>query len=306
MKNSDFAKGHLLMFIATVFFSLNFIVLKYLMPAWMTGYDATFFRICGGCLLFWITSFFVKNTPIDKSDRMMVFLGGILGLFPFMVFFNMAIQYSSVIDVSIIMTTPPVLVAIISIIIDKTRISFWNAVGIFLSIGGAVFLILIGRTHQGEGRDMLGNIFAIISSIAYSFYLISMRKCSTKYNAVSLMRWVFLAGSIGAIPLGIIFLGKAHIMHHPSTIPVLLLLFVIFFPSFLSFLLMPQAIKRIGHQLVSMYQDLIPVLATILAIAFKMDKLFWDQPVAIAIILLGVFISSRTVKKEQFTPEVKS
>ena len=218
-----------------------------------------------------------------------------------MFFFKLAIQYSSIIDVSIIMTTPPVLVAIISIIIDKTRISFWNGVGIFLSIGGAVFLILIGKTHQGEGRDMLGNIFAVISSLAYSFYLISLRKCSGKYHPVSLMKWVFLAGSIGAIPLGIIFLGKAPIIHHPSTIAILLLLFVIIFPSFLSFLLMPQAIKRIGHQLVSMYQDLIPVLATILAIIFKMDKLFWDQPVAIAIILLGVFISSRTVKKEQFT-----
>ena len=186
MKNSDFAKGHLLMFIATVFFSLNFIVLKYLMPAWMTGYDATFFRICGGCLLFWITSFFIKNTPIEKSDRMMVFLGGILGLFPFMVFFNMAIQYSSVIDVSIIMTTPPVLVAITSIIIDKTRISFWNAVGLFLSIGGAVFLILIGRTHQGEARAMLGTIFAISSSIASSSYLISMPQFSHTSNSAHL------------------------------------------------------------------------------------------------------------------------
>ena len=236
-----------------------------------------------------------------KEDSKMVLLGGLLGLFPFMVFFNMAIQYSSIIDVSIIMTTPPVLVAIVSAIIDKTKISFRHGLGIFLSIGGAVFLILIGKTHAGSGRDLLGNLFAVISACAYTFYLISMRKCSVKYHPVSLMRWVFLAGSIGALPLGIIFLGKAPILHHPSTVAILLLLFVIIFPSFLSFLLMPPAIKRIGHQLVSMYQDLIPVLATILAIIFKMDKLYWDQPVAIVIILIGVYISSSAVKKEQFS-----
>ena len=148
-----------------------------------------------------------------------------------------------------------------------------------------------------------GITFYISSTLGFfgTFYLISMRKCSVKYHPVSLMRWVFLAGSIGALPLGIIFLGKAPILHHPSTVAILLLLFVIIFPSFLSFLLMPPAIKRIGHQLVSMYQDLIPVLATILAIIFKMDKLYWDQPVAIVIILIGVYISSSAVKKEQFS-----
>ena len=46
-----------------------------------------------------------------------------------------------------------------------------------------------------------------------------------------------------------------------------------------------------------MYQNIIPVLATILAIIFKMDRLYWDQPVAIVDILIGVYISSVAVKK---------
>ena len=297
MKDHEFAKGHLMMFIATVFFSFNFIMLKYMMPHWMNGFDATFFRIVGATVLFWISSMFIKRTPIISADWKILFFSGIFGIFPFMVFFNMALEYSSVIDVSIIMTTPPVLVVIITAIVDKMKITFKNGFGLFLSIAGAIFLILIGKTHTGSGRDMMGNIYAAISSIAYAYYLFSIRKCSSKYHPVSLLRWVFLAASIGAIPLGIIFLGKANIMHHPSTDAILILLCIIFFPSFFSFLLIPQSIKRIGQQLVSMYQNLIPVLATILAILFKMDKLYWDQPVAIVIILLGVYISSVAVKK---------
>ena len=84
------------MVISTIFFSLNFIVLKYLMPRWMTGFDATFFRIVGGMILFWISSMFIKRVAIDKADRKMVFLGGLFGLFPFVFFFNMALQYSSI------------------------------------------------------------------------------------------------------------------------------------------------------------------------------------------------------------------
>ena len=285
------------MVISTIFFSLNFIVLKYLMPRWMTGFDATFFRIVGGMILFWISSMFIKRVAIDKADRKMVFLGGLFGLFPFVFFFNMALQYSSIIDVSIIMTTPPVLVVLISMVIDKTKVSLMNALGLFLCIAGAVFLILVSSSHKGPGRDMLGNLFAVISSFGYAFYIISIRKISGKYSSINLLRWVFMAASIGASPLGIIFLGRAPLMHHPEASAVLLLLYVIIFPSFISFLLMPPAIKLIGQQLVSMYQDLIPVLATILAIILKMDKLYWDQPVAIVVILIGVYISSVAVKK---------
>ena len=297
MKGSGFAKGHTMMFIATLFFSFNFIMLKYLMPHWMNGYDATFFRIVGAMILFWITSFFIKNTPIDKSDRLTLLFSGLFGLFPFMIFFNLALQYSSVIDVSIIMTTPPVIVVLITMVVDKTKVSLTNAFGLFLSIAGAIFLILIGNKSKGADRDMLGNVFAAASSVAYAYYLFSLRKCSGKYHPVSILRWVFLAASAGAIPLGIVFLGKSHIIHHPDIIPIIILICVILFPSFLSFLLIPQSIKLIGQQLVSMYQNLIPVLATILAIIFKMNKLYWDQPVAIVVILVGVYISSVAVKK---------
>ena len=297
MKGSAFVKGHLLMIISTIFFSFNFIMLKYLMPHWMNGYDATFFRITFAMILFWGSSLFIKNTSIDKSDYKTLFLSGFFGLFPFILFFNMALQYSSAVDVSVIMTTPPVLVVIITIIVDKVKISIQNAFGLFLSIGGAVFLIVVGKTGGGSGRDIVGNLFAVISSVAYAYYLFSLRQCSKKYNPISLLRWVFLAASLIAIPLGVIFLPHAQLIHHPSAEAILILTCIILFPSFLSFLLMPKAIKFIGQQLVSMYQDILPVFVTILAILFKMDKLYWDQPVAIAIILLGVYISSSAVKK---------
>ena len=113
-----------------------------------------------------------------------------------------------------------------------------------------------------------------------------------------MLRWVFLSACIGAIPLGIIFWDSIPIYHHPSTLAVLLLLFVIIFPSFAAYLLVPPAIKRIGQQLVAMYQNLMPILTTILALIFKTNKLYWDQPIAVVVILLGVYISSKALKKD--------
>lgn len=299
MKNSDLTKGHSFMFISMLFSSLNYIALRFLLPKWMTGIDATFFRLTGAMILFWITSLFIKNTKVNKHDAKIIFLSGLFLLFPSMLTSNLAIQYSSVIDVSIIMTTPPVIVAIASIFIYKTKISFLNGLGLFLSMGGAVFLIVCGQTHQkGEGH-LLGNLFAIISACTYGFYILSLKPFANRYSPSSLLRWIFLSSSIGAIPLGIIFLDKAPIMHHPDLMSILAVAFIIIFPSFFSFLLIPPAMKRIGHQMVSMYMDIIPIVVTALTVILKMDKLYWSQPVAIIIILSGVYISSRAVQKDK-------
>ena len=294
------ARGHLAMFISVVFFGLNIPVLKELMPKWIDGYDATFFRIVGATVLFWLSSFFVKSKEIEKSDRLTVLLSGMIGLFLFIFLFNLSLHYGSPVDVSILMTTPPVMVVLLSALFYKTKLSFWKIFGLLLSIGGAVMLILIGNAKGNQhDRNMTGNILAALSAVCYSFYILSMKGCSEKYHPITLLKWVFLAACVGALPVGLFHIFKAPVVIHPETVLWLIICFVIVFPTFVSYLLIPPAIKLIGHELVSMYQYLIPVIATSVAIALKISKLYWDQPVAIAIIFLGVFISSRAVGKER-------
>ena len=293
------ARGHLAIFISVIFFGFNIPVLKELMPKWKDGYDATLFRIGGATVLFWITSIFIKSKPIDKSDRLTIFLSGMVGLFLFIFLFNLSLQYGSPVDISIIMTTPPVMVVLLSALFYKTKLSFWKLFGLIISISGAVMLILIGGTQGGKDRSMTGNLLAALSAVCYSFYILSMKNCSEKYHPVTLLKWVFLSACVGAIPFGLVHIFKAPIILNPEPLPWLMIAFIIIFPTFISYLLIPPAIKLIGHELVSMYQYLIPVIATATAIALKISKLYWDQPVAVAIIFLGVFISSRAVGKER-------
>lgn len=293
--------GHLAMFMSALFFGLNIPALKELMPHWFNGTDATFFRIVGATILFWIASIFIKTDRIDKRDRLIILLSGVFGLFLFMYLFNLSVEYSSPVDVSIIMTMPPVLVVLFSSIVFKSRITALKLIGILLSLGGALMLILIGHHDIHATRSMKGNLFAILSAIFYAFFLMAIKNTSEKYKPISLLRWVFLASCIGAIPVGLWSTIHSPIVEHPSTTPMLVLMFIIFFPTFISYLLMPIAIKRIGHELVAMYQYMIPVVATAAAIYLKLDKLYWDQPVAAVIIVAGVYLTSRANKRASNT-----
>lgn len=296
MNNTKLLSGHLAMFFSTLFFGLNIPVLKFLMPEWLSGVDATFFRVVGATILFWIVSLFVKNDKIEKGDRLLILFSGMFGLFFFLYLFNLGVEYSSPIDISIIMTTPPVLVVIFSSILFKTKISKLKILGVIVSLAGALMLILMGH-GEGGTRSLKGNIFGVLSAISYACYLISIKKTSAKYKPITLLRWTFLSCSIMTIPFTLMQVEVAPIWHNAPTEPILLLAFVILFPTFISYLLIPIAVKRIGHELVSMYQYLIPVVATAAAVIMKLDKLHWDQPIAAVIIVLGVYITSIANKR---------
>lgn len=62
-------------------------------------------------------------------------------------------------------------------------------------------------------------------------------------------------------------------------------------PSFLAYLLVQPAIKYIGSRLVSIYQYLVPVIAVVASLLIGIGHLKWYQPVAIVIILVGMWLT---------------
>ena len=181
--------GHLCMFMATLFFGLNIPALKILIPKWISFTDATLLRIFGATILFWLTSIFIKNDKIEKKDWLLLAGSGIFGLFCFLFFFSLAIDLTSPIDLSIIMTTPPILVVIISSILYKTRISKKKILGVFIALIGALIIILSQHKGMAVERSLKGNMFALLSGLCYAIYIITLKSPSEKYKSITLLRW---------------------------------------------------------------------------------------------------------------------
>lgn len=301
MQTSNLLKGNLLILIATIFFGINLPVQKILIPHWLSAVDLAAVRILAPAPLIWLVSLFFKNTPIDRGDRWTVFLSGAAFLFPFLYLFALSLRYASAIDVSIILTFPPIFVVVINALFRGHKITWLEVVGILISFGGALLMILgqgdKGGTHAP--KPILGDCLAVASCICYALYLIFTEKVSGKYKPITLDRWVFLSACVPAI----FFIGgvvKSPVFQHPELTPMLLLFgIVIICASFLSYLIIPPAIKFIGSDLVSMYQYLVPVVAVITCLLIKLDVLRWQQPVAFAIIILGVVLTTKAKRHQK-------
>ena len=298
-------KGNLLILISTIFFGINLPAIKFLIPDWMSGMDVAAMRIAGGALFFWIASLFVKTPKIERNDWKYILLGGFVGLFAFLFLFCVSLRYASPIDVSIIMTTPPLMVILYGVFFQKRPISVVGLLGAFISLGGAAFVIL-AQTHSNPAvasNPIKGDLIAVASAVCYAFYLIVIEQPSKKYSSIGLMRWLFLFAAIAAIPL-YFAMPHAGIFHHQAEFkPIFWAAFVVVGPTFIAYLLIPPAIRAVGSKIVSLYQYLIPVGAIIASSLMGIEQMKWTQPVAVAIIIIGMIMTERSKPKTPVAPQ---
>lgn len=289
-KIGAFIGGNLCILTATIFWGINVSFTKALIPEWMTSEGISAVRLVGGAILFWIGSIFVKNAKIDSGDWKKIIAGGVFGLFGFIWLFVMSLKFASAIDVSIIMTLPPTFVILIGVIFLKQRPSLLEYLGIIIGLAGAVTVILGSGAGGKEGSDnILGDCLAILSCICYASYLVILEGPTKKYHPMTLLRWVF---GFAALPGAFLLIGfdRQPILHTHEAEPWLLISFILVCVTFIAYFLVQPAIKSIGSELVSLYQYLLPVFATITAVIMKIDKLHWIQVIAMAIIVVGMVL----------------
>ena len=298
-KRSQFIIGNACILLATVFWGINIPIVKALAPEWMTTDAVTFIRIVGACVLFWIAAIFIKQQKIPRGDMIRLAIGGAIGLFGFIYLLNLSLKYANPIDVSIIMTLPPVFVILINVLFRHNRPSLLEYIGIFVGLAGAVIVILgNGKGHTGQS-NFTGNLIALASTICYSTYLVITEKPSHTYRPVSMLKWVFLFASIPALFL-IPSLHNMPLVDTTAITPWAETIFVLLCPSFIAYFLLSPALKKIGSELVSLYQYLLPVVAAIASVLMGVGKLHWLQVIAMVIIIAGM-ICTNLGKKRRLT-----
>lgn len=302
-KTSGALIGNLCILIATIFWGMNVSFTKALIPDWMTADGIIVVRLVGGCLLMWIVSLFLKCEKIARHDWLKLFLGGAIGLFAFIYLFVTSLRYGNPIDISIIMTLPPIFVILIGVIFMKQRPSVAEYIGIAVSMAGAAVVILDGQGGKNGSDNLLGDLLAVASTLCYAFYLVILQGPTKTYRPVNMLRWVFLFSAIPALFL-IPGMQTMPILHSTESTPWLEIGFILLCPTFLAYFLVQPAEKRIGSELVSLYQYLLPVFATITAVVMGLDHLKGIQVLAMVIIIAGMVLTNIGKRKRSRKQQV--
>ena len=75
--------------------------------------------------------------------------------------------------------------------------------------------------------------------------------------------------------------------------------FIVLFATVLGYFLIPYAMKFLRATTVSIYTNIQPVVASLVAIAIGQDVMSWDKPVAAILVLLGAYIVTMPDKRSK-------
>jgi len=282
--------------IATSIFGINHTITKNLMPFYITPTALLFSRVFGASILFWGISLFTKHESIDKKDMFRFIFCAFFGMSINMISSIKGLELSTPINSSIITTTAPIIVFIISVVLIKEKIVKSKIVGVVLGFCGALSIVLFNTKNGVNAENIkLGNLLLVLNATCYAIFLVSVRKLAKKYNVITIMKWLFLIGLLINSPFTFRDFIQTNWYQYDIS-AIVQISFVIVGATFLVYLLNVYALKTLKASTVGMFIYLQPIIAIVYATFSKSDTLGLLDVISMSLVFIGVYLVS--LKKE--------
>ena len=229
--------GYILAILAVIIWSGNFVAARFLVD--FTPIEISFYR--------WLVTFIVltpfcikkliKNIKYLKGIWIKVIIISILGVTVFNTFVYLAAHTSNATNMSLLATLSPIVMAIISRIVWKTKLTIHQKLGLLIVIVGVVILITKGSIEVLMSlKFAIGDLYMLFAVILFAVYTLTIK---IRPKEISQSAFFYLMVIIGLIPLlaAMIFTYASNNAHALDTKSALILIYVGIFPSALGFTL---------------------------------------------------------------------
>ncbi len=231
---------------------------------------------------------------LGKGRIIPVVLLGMTGVFAYNVLFFKGLRLIEASRASLIVATCPAFIAITSAILLKERLSINKAIGVPLSVLGAVVVISRGHLSQlatgGVGMGELYIFGCVLSWVAYS--LIG----KVVMGHLSPLASVSYSSLIGAAALFVpaaFFDNLASNLHHASLIDWTSIVYLAVCGTVIGFVWYYQGVKAVGPTRAGLFINFVPISAVILAGLILHEQMTLSLAAGAALVLLGVYLTNR-------------
>lgn len=289
---SKVIQAHVALIIVSLIYAATFSVAKEVMPVYVSPSAFVVIRSGSAMLLFWLVSIFFIKEKVDKKDLPRLAVLGACGVAINQLLFLNGLSITTPINASIIMVSNPVFVLLIAALFLKEEISINKIIGIVFGITGALLLLLFNK-HFSFGSDTIkGDTMILVNSMSWACYIVLVKPLMQKYNAFTIVKWVFLFGFIYVLPFGFQEFQQINWALIP-TIAWRNILFVVLGSTFLVYVLNTYALRALSPSAVSIYTYFQPFLTSLIAVFYyHNDALDTRKIISGILIVTGVFLVS--------------
>jgi drug/metabolite transporter (DMT)-like permease len=292
--------AHVALFLVNVIYAANYLIAKGIMPDYIPPSGFIFYRVSGSVLLFVLLQSFFRE-KVDKKDFPRLILAGLFGVAINQLLFFNGLNLTSPINASIIMTSNPILVLIISHIMLKEVITRYKIAGVLIGGLGAVLLLASTKQAATGHASLTGDLMVFINAMSYGVYLVIVKPLLAKYKPTTVIMWVFIFGWCFVLPFGLPQALEVDWQEMPTSV-IMGVIYVVVFTTFLAYLFNIFALKIVSPSVASTYIYLQPVLAGLFAYLLDLylnsddgysQDITWFKGLCTIMIFTGVYLVGR-------------
>lgn len=285
------AEANISMIVGKTFSGLNMNALKYLLPFWLSPLTGATVRCVFAAVAFWIIGLFMKPEPSTAKEKWLMFLLGAIGIYGFMFLYLIGLSKTTPVSSSIFSSLQPIWVFVIMVLFYRERVTFMKVLGIAIGLGGALLCIMTQKSDDLAADAFNGNMLCLGSSVFYAAYLVLSKRILQSVDTITMLRYTFTGAAFSSL-LILPFEGVEARLFSSAFAwwPFAVLMFVLIFPTVLTYFLVPVGLRYLNTTLVAIYGYLILIVATIVSLLVGQDRFSWTQMAAIFFICAGVYL----------------
>lgn len=285
-------KGHGAALIAVLFFGLMSPVSKLVMQGGVVdGSLLASFRIVGSALLFQFLALFAPSQKIERRDWPALVGMSLCGMAFNQYLFVIGVQYTSPTNACVITTSTPVMTMALAALILHERLTISRLCGLAMGACGALILIL-GSAQSGQVGSVFGDALCLASQFFACCYFIFFGPVIRRYRTLTLMKWLFTISAVLSVP----FMAPAWLQLPWGSLNVREwggMLYVVLIGTFVCYILLIMAQRRLSPSVVATYNYVQPVVAATAGVLWGIDVITTQKLLAVLLIAIGVRLVTR-------------
>ena len=286
---NNYTKGSISLFTARVLSGLNVNAMGYLLPLWIAPIGCVTLRLVFAAVVFWIVGIFAKPETVTFKDKVKLMLLGGAGIFGYMSLYAVSLSHTTPVSFAIFNAMQPLWVVIASAVIFHEGIDARKLMGIAIGFAGAMLCILAEPNRAVADNPLLGNVLSIAASIIYAIYLVFSARMVGHLSRMTILRYTFLSAAVVALLFTWIFGFSAPLFEGGiKTKPLLVLAFVLIFPTVITYFLIPVGLKYLNSTVVAIYGYVTLIVASVVSFVTGVDR--FEPVILLSLLFIGLSI----------------
>ncbi len=287
------ASAYLLLCVSALAWSGNFIVGRYVHEQ-VTPVTLSYGR--WGLALLILLPFTLRGVLRQRElawgNLKLFALLGLTGMTLFHSFVYAALESTGAINAALILSLTPVIIVVLSRLLDREQIAPAQAGGIGLSLLGAGVLITRGDASVISALDFnRGDLWMLIAVPNWALYSVLLRRRPAAVEPMVLLTVTIAAGLAFLTPALIFELFRGPDFRFSET-TVASIVYVALFASVIAYICWNRGVSVVGANRAGLFMHLVPAFSALLAIAVLGESLLPHHAVGIILIIAGIYLTT--------------